>query len=83
MYSSRLQQNQNCTDHIVAEELLYEAFQREEELHDLMIHRNCSLTTVVEASEGKVKGVKFTPIFKRLAKIDTERCNENGQNVWV
>ena len=40
MYSTLREQNQNSTDYIVAEELSNEAFQRVEDLHDIMITRN-------------------------------------------
>ena len=42
MYSTLREQNQNSTDYIVAEELSNEAFQRVEDLHDIMITRNYS-----------------------------------------
>ena len=35
---THLEQNQNCTDHIIAEELAYEAFRRAGDLHDILIN---------------------------------------------
>ena len=35
---THLEQNQNCTDHIIAEELAYEALRRAGDLHDILIN---------------------------------------------
>ena len=41
---TNLEQNQNCTDHIIAEELANEAFQRAEDLHDILINSDYTST---------------------------------------
>ena len=60
MYSTLREQNQNSTDYIVAEELSNEAFQRVEDLHDIMITRTIRPLRELGSSCASARCMKFS-----------------------
>ena len=60
MYSTLREQNQNSTDYIVAEELSNEAFQRVEDLHDIMITRTIRPLMELGSSCASARCMKFS-----------------------
>ena len=60
MYSTLREQNQNSTDYIVAEELSNEAFQRVEDLHDIMITGTIRPLMELGSSCASARCMKFS-----------------------